>query len=458
MTLLREPVQLLTGTKFFSLSLLVAALLLTANSAVAQQQIDFEDAVDIALDRNVALKKSANAVILSESAVKQAKADFLPNLNVNSSASRNWGLSFDQTAGKLVNAVSDGLSGSVSSGVNVFNGFSDVAGLNQAKLLLEADEYSLARAEQGVYFNVVSNYLQVLLDQEQVAIRLEDLESQRQQLTRIEEFTRLGARPISDLYQQQATAAQSEFSLLESERAVELSKVALIQVLQLDPFVDYAFDAPRAEELNLEIMTYELDAILRMALEKRADLLSLQRSLDAAAEGIRIAKSSRYPSVNLSGSYGSSYSSSRDEDLSSQFSDNRSGSARLSLSVPIFNRMSTRNNIQRSEINYNNQMLDLQNFEQSILLEVRREYLAYQSLAKQLDVTEIQLNAATQAEQVEQERYNVGASTLVELTQARAALVSAASNRAQVIYRFIFQSKLIDYYIGVLNPSDSVFN
>ncbi len=457
MNLFQGPVSTVSDTKFFFVCLLLLVSTPIAFQANAQEQISFTDAVEIALDRNVELKKSANAVTLSELEVRKAKADFLPSLNFGAGASRNWGLSFDQTAGRLINAVSDGLNGSISSGVTLFNGFANVANLNQSKLLLEADKLSLERSGQFVYFNVVTNYLQVLVSKEQLAIREEDLEAQRQQLNRIEEFTRLGARPISDLYQQQATTAQSEFTLLEAEKALDLATVRLVQVLELDPFIDYQFDAPRAEELDLEVLTFELDSILRMALNKRTDLAARQISLDAAQEGIRIAKASKYPSVNMSGSYGSSYSSSRAEDFSGQFENNRSGSARLSVNVPIFNRLSTKTNVQRNQISYNNQKLDLQNLEQTVLLDVRQAYLEYQSLAKQLQVSEVQLNAARQAEQVEQERYNVGASTLVELTQARASLVSAASNRAQVIYRFIFQSKLVDYHIGVLDPAESVF-
>ena len=320
-----------------------------------------------------------------------------------------------------------------------------------------ADEQNLQRAEQTVYFRVVEAYLQILLAQEQVGIRQEDLQAQQQQLTQIEEFTRLGARPISDLYQQQATAAQSELSLVDAERALDIAKVRLIQVLELDPFQEYEFDAPKADELDLDVTSYNLEEILRTALENRADLQALSASLDAAQQGIRIAKSNRYPTLNLSGNYGTSYSSQRQDDFSGQLKNNRSQSVRLSLNVPIFNRLNTRTTIQRSEINFVNQQLDLQNYEQSVLLEVRQAYSDYTSLAKQLEVSQIQLAAAQQAQEVEQERYNVGASTLVELTNARANYVRAASNRAQVIFQFVFQSRLLDYYIGILDPNASVF-
>ena len=104
----------------------------------------------------------------------------------------------------------------------------------------------------------------------------------------------------------------------------------------------------------------------------------------------------------------------------------------------------------------NNRKLDLQNLEQNISLEVRQSYLDYQSAAKRLEVTAKQLRSARQANDVERERYNVGASTLVELQLVRASFVNAASTRAQAIYQFLFQAKVIDYYLGVLNPTDSV--
>lgn len=60
--------------------------------------------------------------------------------------------------------------------------------------------------------------------------------------------------------------------------------------------------------------------------------------------------------------------------------------------------------------------------------------------------------AAELALQTMQERYQVGAVTLVELTQARAVGVQAASAIVSARYNLLFQRTLMDYYIGVLNP------
>ena len=54
--------------------------------------------------------------------------------------------------------------------------------------------------------------------------------------------------------------------------------------------------------------------------------------------------------------------------------------------------------------------------------------------------------------ETQQERYNIGASTLIELAQANAQFVEASSNRAQSQFRLIFQEQLINYFVGKINP------
>ncbi len=461
-------------------------LLVMPGPGYAQAQnvrtITFDEAVRIALERNVSLRRARNTVSLQSTTVAKERADFLPNLNLSSNANRNFGLTFDQTTGRIFSTTSDAFSLGANSSINLFNGFGDVASYNQARLTLEANEHSYDRTRQTVLFNVITNYLQVILDHEQIRIRREDLEAQRRQLERIDEFVRVGSRPISDLYQQQATTANSELQLLEAERLAQISETRLIQVLQLDPFQEYEFVAPTAQEISLIPQTYDAEALLRSAFDRRADLKAQELAIAAASEGIRFARSASLPTLSLTGGLNTRYSSQLRRasgfqevtdpvtgevqtiptgfatvPFGDQLSDNRSEFIGLNLQIPIFNRFQTKTNVERARVQYENARLDLENLEQSVASEVRQAYLDYQTAVKRLDVTEKQLQAAQQALEVEQERYNVGASTLVELTQARSNFVQASSNRIQAIYRFHFQGKLIEYYQGVLDASRPLF-
>jgi outer membrane protein len=93
-----------------------------------------------------------------------------------------------------------------------------------------------------------------------------------------------------------------------------------------------------------------------------------------------------------------------------------------------------------------------------VALQVRQGYLDYQNAAKRLDVTARQVASAQAALDAEQERYDLGVSTLTELTQARALLVEAQSARAQAVAQFVFQQKLLAYAVGTLDPTASLFD
>ena len=450
--------------RFRFLSLALVGLLALPATTSAQQTISFDDAVRIALEQNVSLQRSRNNVELQSTSVTQARAQRLPSLNLSSSTGRNWGLQFDLTTGRLENQSSDRFSLNASSGVTLFNGFAIGASIDQAESSLAAQEAAYRRSEQAVVFSVITNYLQVILDQETIRIRQEDLEAQQSQLERIVEFVRVGQRPISDQYTQEVSVANSEAALLNAQTGLQLSETRLISTLQLDPLNSYTFTAPSAEEVALTARSYDPDELLRAAYDARADLSAQEYSIEAAEAGITIAKSSMLPRVSFNAGMGTSYSSFGRDPLTGQqaafgdqLSDNRSQNVGLSVSVPIFNRFQTRTSVERAEVQLNNARLDLENLQQSIALEVRQAYLDYQTAVKRLEVTEKQLQAARQALEVEQARYDVASSTLVELTQARASFVNAERSRIQAIFQFHLQHRLIEYYLGVLNPSEPLF-
>ncbi len=442
-----------------ALLLVLLPAVLAAVPAQAQKRvITFDEAVQIALDQNIALKRAANSLELQAIGVSRQRFDFLPNLTFSTSGSQSYGRSFNFDEGAIVNQTTNGLNSSLSSSVNLFNGFGDVAALEQARLQHGARDLDYERQRQTVVFTVMSNYLTLIERREQILIQEENLAAQREQLTQIEEFTRVGSRPMSDLFQQQAAVASAELEVLQAQRLYQLSEVSLIQTLQLDPFGDYEFAVPAVEDAALTPQPYNVRTMLQNAFERRYDLQAQQRDIEAAAEGIRVARAGYWPSLNFSASTTSSYTDAALENFNDQFFDrNRRSSLGLSLSFPLFDRFLTRNGVQQARVQLENARLDLENLQQDIALQVRQSYLDYLSDEKRLEVTEVQLRAAEQALEAAQERYNVGASTLVELTQARATAVQAASNRAAAKYDFLFRKRLIEYYIGVLNPTGQLF-
>ncbi len=439
------------------------ALLSLSLAVMAQeaQQITFDEAVRIALDQNYQLRQRINSVRLQEIGVRTSRAAFLPSLSSFSSAGRSFGLSFDQNVGELRTTTNDRFSIGASSSITLFNGLADFARLKQSQLAVTAGDFDLERQRQWVVFTVAGQFLSYIEQREQIAVQQENLAAQQQLLRQIEEFVRVGTRPVSDLYMQRAQVASAELSILEVERQSQVAEASLIATLQLDPFGLYEFVVPDVEDIPLVPESFNIDELLRHALDRRMDLRAQETLIAVNEQGIREARGSRLPSVSMSLSAATSFNSGLTRipgnDFNEQLKNNRSESIGLQISLPLFRRLLTRSTIQRAQIDYDNARLGYENLRQSIGLEVRQAYLEYLTSEKQLQVTDEQLAWREQALEAARERYNVGAGTLVELTQAQSDFVNASRQSVRARYTFFVRKRLIDYYTGVLDPSQPLF-
>jgi outer membrane protein len=238
---------------------------------------------------------------------------------------------------------------------------------------------------------------------------------------------------------------------VEGERATELSKVDLMQTLLLDPHGMYEFEAPAPEALSSGDPG-DIQNLLQRAYEQRTDLVAEEARVRAAEQGIRVARSNRWPTVSLSAGYSSGYSSASDFAFSEQLDQRRGGAIGLGFSLPLYDRSATASATRRAELQTESARIALETRQNDVGLQVRRASLDYRAALEQFSAAEAQQRAAELALKTSQERYQAGASTLVEVSQARASQVQAAGALVSARYNTLFQRVLMDYYVGDLNP------
>jgi outer membrane protein len=421
-----------------------------------------EEAIRIALQNSTALQKAQQNVMLQDLNIEQAVDTYLPSADAGMRYNRAYGNSFDQRAGKLSSSSSSSFGTDVSFGIPIFqNGFlnrispelnQNAPAVKQARLEKESATQTLERSKEQVVFGVVTGYLEVLRAREQIQIQEENLTAQRQQLLRIQQFVKAGTKAPVDEMQQQANTAQAELQLVQLQRAYELAKTRLIQTLQIDPFQEYNFQAPSIEGLNTNREGYNVNEMIRSAMANRNDVKAQKTTIEANELAIKLTRLSRFPSIAFSAGLGTGYSSNAANSFPRQMQDNWSANWGLSFNFTIFDKGQVRRQVQQAQIRKDAASLDLTSLEQSIAVEVRQSYLDYISAGKEFEVSQTQLNYTKQALDAEQSRYNLGASTLTELTQARANYVNAQSQKVQSLYSFVFQKQVMAYYMGLLKP------
>jgi outer membrane protein len=435
------------------LTLIILALPSQGHSEIhAEQVLSLEQAVRIALKKSPDLAQQVNAVESADISLSQQQTDLYPDLAIAATGSKRFDQASDQTNSQTESRSFTSISTELSSSINLFNGFADIAAIKSAELELGAVQETLSRAEQTLVFATISNFIQVLTDRALIQVEEENLKENRKLLESIEAFYQAGRLAISDLYQQQAETKQAELDLLDAQRTLNVSKLLLMQTMGLAPTVRYQVTTPDLEKLSLPLADEELDQLSLLALANRSDVKAQQRQVEAAGQQIRQSQSGLLPKVDLFASLASGYSSLGDGDyFSDQFmEDNLNATVGVSFSLPLFDRYLTRNNIAQAKIVQRNEQLTLKQTQLQLGLEISQAIQEYRTTQKQVEVVESKLTAARQSLQSYEERYRVGASTLVELTQSRTQYVSAAFDQIQAGYDLVTQGIAVSYYLGNL--------
>ncbi len=432
----------------------VAALgLVLAGSLWAQETpaLTLTQAIQLAMEGNISLKKLSNVVYADRIGVKQAEANFLPNLTASVSASSNYPKT--GTGGKSV-------SGSLNSGINLFNGFYDVARLDIAKYGWASDTASYSWNRQSIVYGTVSQFIQVVLDSEFIRIAKDNLKVQQDQLRQIEEFAKVGNRSKVDVYQQQTDLKQSELQLLQAQRNYAVSRYNLLQILGKQADSPLQFKSLPIDTLLAQFSGQSPEISPREALAERLDAVAQEYQVQAAQSQIRAAQSGYWPTISLSASAGSNYSSGfAGLGFSDQFLDeNPDLRVGLSFSLPIFDRFATKYGVEQSKIQLANQQLNLLDLNLQIGSQVQQAVLDYNTAVKQRESAHAQYEYAREALKISEERFRVGSSTYIELSQVRANYFNAAYQKASADYNLLLNYVAVHYYGGTIGEAISIFS
>ncbi|MFW6348085.1 MAG: TolC family protein [Cyclonatronaceae bacterium] len=437
---------------------------LYAQESSNAEEISLNEAVELALERNIGVQQAENNLERNDASVRQAYGNFLPDLNASAGANRAVGRQFNQATVEFNEFTQNSINGNLSTSVPIFTGWRNISNLRAAQTDQRASENEYERLREDTIFQTASEFLQVILNKELLEIARDNLDTARQQLEQVEAQVEVGMRPVVDQFNQEAEVANGELQVLQRQNELTASKVRMIRILQLDAFGDYEFVVPDINTDAIIPQEFDFPDLISIALDNRRELRTSQLNIESAEYGLRAARSGYFPTLSFSADISSSYSDqyrlrTPDPDsgqlitetvgFNDQFFDQRiNRGLGFNLSIPIFDRFQTRTSVVYSKIDIKNARLDMDDQRSLVFQEVRQAYEDYRTISQALVTTEAQLRAAEKAFETQQERYNVGSATLLELTQANNSFVQASSQRIQAVYQFIFQEKLLDYYLG----------
>lgn len=399
-----------------------------------------------AMDHNLTVAQQVNSVEGREIDRNTAHMSWLPG--VSASASENFsfgrGLGGDNTYEK---GNSSSTSFSIGANMNLFDGGATYNQIRLSDLNLEAALADLEKARDDIRVSVAQAYVQILYNYEIRDVARQQIAIDSLQVERLERMFESGRSSAAEVSQQKASLAQSRVTLVQAENNVRASLLDLAQLLEFGSWDGFTIVRPQVSMEGVFIGTP--DDIYAQALGIRPAIRAEELRLKGTERSIAIARSNYFPSLSISGGSGTNYYSNYGgKAFWDQLKSNFSSYVGLSLSIPIFTKFSTRNQVRSAKLNQVNQEIALRRVKQNLYKEIQQAWNSAEAARAKWEASQLAAAAAQDSFTLVQAKYENGKATVTEFNESRNQLLKTRSDAVQATYEYLFQTRLVDFYRG----------
>ena len=446
--------------------------------------LTLEEAVQLAIRNNPTHLQSISARGRQGAALRSAYGALLPQVSTSFSTSFREG-GQEIVGGQQFGSSNDILSSSYSIGINAFYNGGTLMQPRVDRANLDAAEADVTSSAATTRAQVVTQYLNVLQAQARAALQDTLLANNEAQLELNRAREQVGATTSLEVRRSEVLVGTARVNVLRERNNVEIEMLRLFQLMGVQKMdgVRLTTTFPVTEP------SLQLNELLQMASRSNPGLNAARARESAANVGVTAARSQWLPSLSFqTGFSGNSLQQTNIEPsiasarlqaenarrscLSSdslrvgaglsprggcdliQFTDADAEQMRLAneqfpfefrknpfgygftLSLPVFNGFRREQNIQAASAGRNEARYRVRAQELQLTTDITS---AYRSLVTQYQMVQLQeQNRATaqQALELAQERYRVGASTFLDVSQARTEFETAGQALINAIYDF----------------------
>ena len=434
-----------------SLVLIVLLVSLASIDCQAQQQWTLRQCMDYAIEHNISIKQQDNVRRQQELSLSTSRNSRLPDLSA--SASENYSFGRAQTLdGTYSNRNTNSTSFSIGTSVPLFTGFEIPNRIKLNQLNLEAATQDLEKAKNDIRMQVAQAYVQILYNMEIADVACRQLAIDSAQVKRLEAFVENGKASQAQLSQQQATLAQAQLTATQADNNLQLSVLALTQLLELPS--PEGFSIVRPDNTSLLVLHSSLpspDAVYQEALTIKPEVRAEQLRLSAADKSISIAKAALYPKLYFNAGLQTNYyktNGMQAESFASQMKNNFAQYLGVSLNVPIFNRFATRNNVRSARIDRENRQLQFDLVRKTLYKDIQQVYYNAVAAGSKYESSKQAQQSSQDAFKLTQAKYENGKASITEFNEAKNNYLKTESDLVQARYEYLYQTALLDFYRG----------
>jgi outer membrane protein len=400
-----------------------------------------QEAEKIALANNPRIRISQLIARVQHQAVRERRADELPTLNGNITAvEANDGSRISSgylTASVLLQHAGMGVQ--VSQLITDFGRTPNLVA--SAKLQEKARLADAEASREDIVLAVDQVFYSVIEAQETLKVATQTV-SARQALTdQVSALASSKLRSELDLSFAQVNLSQAKLLQLNAQNDLDAAKAAFSEVLGYDKQMNFQL----VDDIgSLPPLPLDPDPLIAEAIHNRPDLQSLKFNEQAAQKFSKAQHEQLLPTISALGVVGGTPVGSPQ-----YFTTNWYGAVGGNVSIPIFNGF--RFTAQASEAALQAQSASEQTraLRDQVVRDVRTAWLNANTAMQRVTVTTELLKQANTALDLAKTRYDLGLSSIVELSQAELQQTEAAIGNANALSQYNFAISTIRFQTGV---------
>ena len=405
--------------------------------------VTLPDAIRLAERTQPSMVQAQAGVRTAAAQRRNAWGAFLPSLTAGSSASEFFSegaARVDPITGQLTsgNNTNRSVSTSLSASVDLFTGFRRGAELQAAKAgQVQADaslvdtRFQQALATTNVYFDALSAA-------QLVGVREASVRRAEEQLKVSVSKLHAGSATRSDSLRSLVTLGSARLDLIQSQTDLATAEANLAHQ------VGEVGRVSAADDSSFHRLLAPVDTVgLRLEAESRSPRIQTAvATASVARANVRASRSAYWPSLTLGANTG--WNASRNNDYA--FLNQRQVS--LQLSWQLFNRFDRELAIAQREASYDVAQATAEDERRAVQAELTAQLAQLDAARSKIDITITSVSAATEDLRVQQERYRLGASTIVDVLTSQEALNQAEVDVVNARFDFLRAKAQLDALIG----------
>ena len=388
---------------------------------------------------------------------------FTPQVSGSTYAYANFGRSIDPETNTYIRTTSFHNGYSLSAGITLFDGFQAVNNLKITKTAQLMGFTKEQQTEDQICLATMEAYCNVLyyteLEKALVA-QVATAEKSVQLATRQEQ---LGQKSHADVVQMQSDLAERQYQLTTCRNNLNNAMITLKDVmfwpidepLKIDDSLVGLPQFPLSKGAGgLGSRTDEISRLVEFAQTNMPSVLLAEGTMKNARLALKTARWQLLPTLSLYGGWSSSFFTYPGMEgyvptpYFDQLKNNGGEYIQVSLSIPIFNRLSSHSNIARKKNAYDRAQADYEQTLQTVEAEVRRAIADRDGSADALRQAATRADLQEEAYQLNGKRFEQGLISSIEYQTASNNYLNALAEHLNARLQYFIKNSVVNYYGG----------